>query len=532
MPTARCPYCGHLEELTDSEFAAQIRFNCPKCRHEFPLRRADEGQVRSAASAKNPQPPNPRDTGTVVAGKVTIRCPECGFSSQVPREKIPPKKLNLTCRECQHKFIFDGGQIPPEALALHPPFIPAGDEPPQGKPRATELIKIADLFADSWLMFKRRVLTMLGTYLLGMLLVGVCAFIASSGARMLTRLLGEGPVVVLLLALVASILFTLAVAWLNAALIATVVEEDSGVREALNLGLQKTVPFFWVFSLLSFIIGGGFMAFVVPGIIFIILFSFSQFIVIAESDRGMEALLKSREYVRGKGWEVFCRIFVLGVGVVLISLVLSLIPLLGPLLAMLLWPFCIIYQYQLYTNLREFKGNVSFSCSSGNKAKWLLAGGAGYVVLPLLGLLLLGPAMLQNLAMLGNMAASGQFQLHPQGPQNPGWTEPGQQGQAMVYIFSHNYTGRVIINDQEVDKIPGLQGMSYNYTGSIPLQPGRNLLELELAGLQGQSVPQFEIKLYQVNDQTGREKVLAEKKVAGENGTFRFAIDYAEGERI
>ena len=38
------------------------------------------------------------------AKKVTLTCPSCGFSKDVPAEKIPPLTVTATCRACGHIF--------------------------------------------------------------------------------------------------------------------------------------------------------------------------------------------------------------------------------------------------------------------------------------------------------------------------------------------------------------------------------------------------------------------------------------------
>jgi len=52
--------------------------------------------------------------------------------------------------------------------------------------------------------------------------------------------------------------------------------------------------------ILGFLGTGGFLFLIIPGIIFLVWFIFAQFIIFAEDDRGMNAILKSKEYVRGK----------------------------------------------------------------------------------------------------------------------------------------------------------------------------------------------------------------------------------------
>lgn len=66
----------------------------------------------------------------MTAESVTLTCPSCGFSKEVPAEKIPPSAVNATCRACGYLFpLADkaalSAEIPPPAdfqsAAITPP---------------------------------------------------------------------------------------------------------------------------------------------------------------------------------------------------------------------------------------------------------------------------------------------------------------------------------------------------------------------------------------------------------------------------
>ena len=80
------------------------------------------------------------------------------------------------------------------------------------------------------------------------------------------------------------------------------------VGTAYSKGAKKIVSLWWV-SILSFLItSGGFLLFVIPGVMFSVWFVFSQYVLFNEGKRGVTALLQSREYVRGYFWQVTLRI--------------------------------------------------------------------------------------------------------------------------------------------------------------------------------------------------------------------------------
>lgn len=141
---------------------------------------------------------------------------------------------------------------------------------------------------------------------------------------------------------VALILFLAVTFWSNVALLLTVVSGESGLgfSSAYRQALKKIPSFLWISVLVWLATLGGFLLLIVPGIIFIVWFSFAFFVFIAEGNRGLSALRRSREYVRGRWASVAWRVFAgpllialiafgitiaLGVGGVLLGVVLALV---------------------------------------------------------------------------------------------------------------------------------------------------------------------------------------------------------------
>src|SRR3990167_2801820 len=88
--------------------------------------------------------------------------------------------------------------------------------------------------------------------------------------------------------------------WAHVALIYAVTHtsEGAGIKESFQKTWNKFVSYFWIAIITGIITMGGFMLFVIPGIIFMIWFGFAAIIFISEGDRGFRALIKSREYIR------------------------------------------------------------------------------------------------------------------------------------------------------------------------------------------------------------------------------------------
>jgi hypothetical protein len=64
----------------------------------------------------------------------------------------------------------------------------------------------------------------------------------------------------------------------------------------------------------------GFIALIVPGIIFAVWFSFGYFVLVFEDKRGVDALKTSKSYVKGKWWAVLGRFLFIGFILLLVSI--------------------------------------------------------------------------------------------------------------------------------------------------------------------------------------------------------------------
>lgn len=177
--------------------------------------------------------------------------------------------------------------------------------------------------------------------------------------------------------------------WGQAALFHALCFKDSGVFGAFGAAWKKTGSFLWVSLAVVFITTGGYLLFFIPGVVFSVWFAFSFFVLVKEGEKGMRALLKSREYVRGRWPQVFVRLFV----VWLFSSLLSAVPFAGPFLFLAFLPFMTVFAYELFDELRAIGGKGVFSPGTWEKCKWPLAGAAGFVVCPLLVLFIIGMSL-------------------------------------------------------------------------------------------------------------------------------------------
>ena len=163
----------------------------------------------------------------------------------------------------------------------------------------------------------------------------------------------------ILLFLVVMAIVVLLSVWTQVAMMYVVKERSNpiGVKQALAVGWSKISSFVWIGFLSGLAVLGGFILFIVPGIIFAIWFTFSAYVFISEGVVGTKALSRSKQLVSGNWWGVFGRFFVGFFVVGLIMMVVSWIPLVGSIAnSLFTTPFFVIYTYLMYEDLKRLKG--------------------------------------------------------------------------------------------------------------------------------------------------------------------------------
>jgi len=177
-------------------------------------------------------------------------------------------------------------------------------------------------------------------------------------------------------------------------------KDNTDIKESYKRGFKILPAYIWVYFLLTTIITGGFLLFVIPGILFSVWFSLAIFVLVFEKKRGFDALLKSQHLVKGKFWAVFWRFLILGLivelGVILISVLIFLIienhqienqisELIGYLFQLFILPFFLIYGFLIYENLREIKAETLYvQPSIGRKMKYIFPAILGTLIFGLI----------------------------------------------------------------------------------------------------------------------------------------------------
>ena len=174
---------------------------------------------------------------------------------------------------------------------------------------AGEIIKSSwDLYKKNWKHFTAYVLLLiLPSLLLGALTAGlsVLSFIYFSNNTILN-------VALLLAVIAAALVFGL---WISNGLAQAIKtrlsnQELPTFRSMLGSTSHLIWPVIFTSLLTSLIILGGVLLFVIPGIIFMVWYSFTYYIVVFDGQRGANALRASKSLVIGRWWQMVWRMIV------------------------------------------------------------------------------------------------------------------------------------------------------------------------------------------------------------------------------
>jgi hypothetical protein len=173
------------------------------------------------------------------------------------------------------------------------------------------LIAPGDLIVESWENFRKNFRTY-AEFVVWFALLGAIQWALSAALqtviedrvfRTTTVMLASLPVVFIVVALTASMIDFTAKALRGK-------KPDTG--EMLSVGLHKVFPFIWVSFLAGCLYLLGTILFLIPLIIFVVWYRFSQAFVVVDGIPARAALTASRKLVTGRWWSVFARVAAAG----------------------------------------------------------------------------------------------------------------------------------------------------------------------------------------------------------------------------
>ncbi len=231
-----------------------------------------------------------------------------------------------------------------------------------------ELSDLSTIFIETWEQYKKRAFSVIGLMLVsfGIILVAGVAFIligtlvyGTSFIKGSTVFQGNDIDTLINMGFSLAIPVFFLCIWNYAAVIALIMDENLRFSTALKKGWQYFLPFCWVCLLLAAVFAIGFSFFIIPVILFFIWFIFSPFILFDKQVSGIDALIISREYVRGYGFNIFIKLSAILCLSCLVLAIAVLFPVLGQFLYYVCTPFVLLYLAEIYKELKKVNSEVT-----------------------------------------------------------------------------------------------------------------------------------------------------------------------------
>ncbi len=162
------------------------------------------------------------------------------------------------------------------------------------------------------------------------------------------------------------------------AMILAINKKGMGTEEAYWESLKKASSYLWVALLVFLAFLGGLILGVIPAFIFGIWFAFAAYVVLDENQgqKGINALLRSKEYATGYFWVILGRVLLLvAAASVADALIGGVSALFGSLinymvsvsLQLILVPFSVVFIYSIYSSLKEAKPELISKPATGDR---------------------------------------------------------------------------------------------------------------------------------------------------------------------
>jgi hypothetical protein len=215
---------------------------------------------------------------------------------------------------------------------------------------------IGELFSKSWSLYVKRFKSLILIYLppLALIIIGEVL-----QARQTIPALFVGSIL-MFLAIILSVAAGIA--------LITAINKGTDFIESYQAGFKLFWAWIWIAILAELAMIGGFVMFIIPGIMLSIQLALAIYVLVLEDKHGMQALIQSREYVKGYWWAYFGRALLLCL-VICVLMFVAYLPfalLLGKVAALIIYgivllcavPFAMCYSYEIFDNFRRLKPNA------------------------------------------------------------------------------------------------------------------------------------------------------------------------------
>jgi len=232
------------------------------------------------------------------------------------------------------------------------------------QPQIVSLPRFSELLKQTFQIYKSRIGVFIGimavSFLASLLFI---PFFLLSVLFSLSFIVFYKSLGIVLSLFVILIIIVLAVAvlivnlWATVALLYAIKERDKkiGIKESFVMAWHKVFSYWWISILVGFITMLGFFLLIIPGIIFSIWFYLTSYALVFEEKKGMKALLRSKELIKGYWFKVFWKLLALNIIILLIIYIISFIPIIKNIVYLFIAPFSVIFSFLIYENLKQLK---------------------------------------------------------------------------------------------------------------------------------------------------------------------------------
>lgn len=154
------------------------------------------------------------------------------------------------------------------------------------------------------------------------LVVGGVSMMQPDAELLISTFLGGGavPAIFVLAFIVVNAIATIVS---GVSLIHACLHPEADVKQCYEAGIKLWKTVLWVGILAGFASLGGAYLLVIPGLVIGVMLAFAEYTAVDEGKKGMDALMRSRELVKGRGWSVLLATLVMSFVVAIPSLILS-----------------------------------------------------------------------------------------------------------------------------------------------------------------------------------------------------------------
>ncbi len=221
--------------------------------------------------------------------------------------------------------------------------------------KPTRELEIGEILTTSFDLYKKHFVNLIIPFIV----VGVISFVLtlffafSMLFSFLTfqpqpGLIGLSLIGILIVALIVAII-SLIIAGMAIKYTGDVIEGGAPTLSAtLNYTISRIADLIIASIIVSIVVSIGFLLLIIPGIILSIMFMLTIHAVMLEGKSATEAMSRSRKLVSGRWLKAFLLIIVIAI----ISIIISIIPFIGPLLMVLAYPYFIVVLTFFYYSMK------------------------------------------------------------------------------------------------------------------------------------------------------------------------------------